>query len=239
MPNIRNTAIQGAGWTASDGPSNAQDNHHHRRGVSRYPEQAGLSERLQAAPNSDPIPEFRIRNVGVAGSNPVTPTKIKDLRAFRSISGVSSAVPARGEVATDRNQQIASRPDSTSDHYPALAIWLTLARAPTFAAAFLSRGIDIRRDYPPLEDWVHISIGLPQENTLPLDALCGIREARLTRASTRNNAATQVSIPVGEGSTADGVSEFADVLLPGIEAIQALTAVRIPGASRFVQCRRE
>jgi histidinol-phosphate aminotransferase len=39
------------------------------------------------------------------------------------------------------------------------------------AAAFLARGIDIGRDFPPLDDWTRVSIGLPEENALAIDAL--------------------------------------------------------------------
>lgn len=39
------------------------------------------------------------------------------------------------------------------------------------AAALLKRGIDIGRGYPPLDNWVRISIGTPRDNTLAIDAL--------------------------------------------------------------------
>jgi histidinol-phosphate aminotransferase len=41
----------------------------------------------------------------------------------------------------------------------------------TLAAAFLTKGIDIGRDFPPLADWARITIGLPAENTLAMDVL--------------------------------------------------------------------
>lgn len=42
---------------------------------------------------------------------------------------------------------------------------------PGLAAAFLRRGIDIGRSYPPLEQWARITIGLPQENARAQAAL--------------------------------------------------------------------
>jgi histidinol-phosphate aminotransferase len=39
------------------------------------------------------------------------------------------------------------------------------------ATAFLAKGIDIGRDFPPLEQWTRITIGRPEENALAIDAL--------------------------------------------------------------------
>jgi histidinol-phosphate aminotransferase len=35
-------------------------------------------------------------------------------------------------------------------------------------------GIEIGRAFPPLDHWVRISIGLPQENALARDAIAGL-----------------------------------------------------------------
>jgi histidinol-phosphate aminotransferase len=37
---------------------------------------------------------------------------------------------------------------------------------PAVAAALAAKGIDIGRAYPPLDTWVRISIGLPDENAV-------------------------------------------------------------------------
>jgi histidinol-phosphate aminotransferase len=39
------------------------------------------------------------------------------------------------------------------------------------AEAFLRRGVEVARVFPPFDSWVRISVGLPQENTLALQAL--------------------------------------------------------------------
>lgn len=46
----------------------------------------------------------------------------------------------------------------------------------SLAAALLTRGEDIGRDFPPLTQWARISIGLPAENTVAIDALREILE---------------------------------------------------------------
>jgi histidinol-phosphate aminotransferase len=42
---------------------------------------------------------------------------------------------------------------------------------PTVAAALAARGIDIGRSHPPLDTWVRISIGLPEENAIARKAV--------------------------------------------------------------------
>lgn len=42
------------------------------------------------------------------------------------------------------------------------------------AARFRARGVDIGRDFPPLDRWARVSIGLPEENTLALAALSDV-----------------------------------------------------------------
>jgi len=46
------------------------------------------------------------------------------------------------------------------------------------AAELAAQGIDIGRNHPPLDNWVRISIGLPQENAIARQAV-----ARLLRPS--------------------------------------------------------
>jgi histidinol-phosphate aminotransferase len=42
------------------------------------------------------------------------------------------------------------------------------------AAALNTRGIEIGRAFPPLDNWARISIGLPQENALARDTIAGL-----------------------------------------------------------------
>jgi histidinol-phosphate aminotransferase len=39
------------------------------------------------------------------------------------------------------------------------------------AVALLAKGIEISRAFPPLDHWVRISIGLPEENSMARDAI--------------------------------------------------------------------
>jgi histidinol-phosphate aminotransferase len=39
------------------------------------------------------------------------------------------------------------------------------------AAAFLGEGVQIGRSFPPLDRWIRISIGMPEENTLAIGVL--------------------------------------------------------------------
>ena len=39
------------------------------------------------------------------------------------------------------------------------------------AAALLAKGIEISRAFPPLDHWVRISIGLPEENSMARTAI--------------------------------------------------------------------
>ncbi len=39
------------------------------------------------------------------------------------------------------------------------------------AAAFLAEGVQIGRSFPPLDRWIRITIGLPEENSLAIGVL--------------------------------------------------------------------
>jgi histidinol-phosphate aminotransferase len=114
--------------------------------------------------------ELRRRGVG----HPRSLDRLAVAAASASLRDTSFVASVRGKVAVER-----ARWSATLD---ALGVRRTEARGnfvffetrrphDQIAAAMRSRGVDIGRSFPPLEQWARLSIGLPEENAYAQTAL--------------------------------------------------------------------
>jgi histidinol-phosphate aminotransferase len=101
-----------------------------------------------------------------------------------ALSAATASLRDEGYIATVRTKVITEREkwDSLfdalnlrhSDSRGNFVFFETSRPHQDIAAALGARGIDIGRAFPPLDHWVRISIGLPEENALARHAIDGL-----------------------------------------------------------------
>ena len=84
------------------------------------------------------------------------------------VAGVRARVTAEHAAWNDLFRELGVRHAEARGNF---VFFETRVPHATFAAALLSRGVDIGRAFPPLDTWARITIGLPEENTRAREAV--------------------------------------------------------------------